>query len=212
MRRPILNHLKRGELVYEPFLGSGTTLAAAELTERVCCGIELDPKYVDVIVQRWQTLSGKPAKLEADGRTLRGDRGGTPEGGGMNRPLPPGDCGNQGAAFWPGIRTWRVIPPPRLSLKVRNRMETIDVRQRNVEVARECLRLIRDIADRGASSWDPNQVGYALQELSQVLFERVGGDDRVFEPVRAEEIPDLARLHEELQFVESASQSMFRPN
>ena len=45
MRRPILNHLKRGELVYEPFLGSGTTLAAAELTERTCCGIELDPKY-----------------------------------------------------------------------------------------------------------------------------------------------------------------------
>jgi DNA modification methylase len=52
MRRPILNHIKRGELVYEPFLGSGTTLAAAELTERVCCGIELDPKYVDVIVMR----------------------------------------------------------------------------------------------------------------------------------------------------------------
>ena len=70
MRRPILNHLKRGELVYEPFLGSGTTLAAAELTERVCCGIELDPKYVDVIVQRWQTLSGKEATLEGDGRTF----------------------------------------------------------------------------------------------------------------------------------------------
>jgi hypothetical protein len=70
MRRPILNHTKRGELVYEPFLGSGTTLAAAELTERVCCGMELDPKYVDVVVQRWQTLSGKEAKLEADGRTF----------------------------------------------------------------------------------------------------------------------------------------------
>src|SRR4051794_19028493 len=70
MRRPILNHLKRGELVYEPFLGSGTTLAAAELTERVCCGMEMDPKYVDVIVQRWQTLSGGKAKLEGDGRTF----------------------------------------------------------------------------------------------------------------------------------------------
>src|ERR1700739_2961248 len=57
MRRPILNHTKLGELVYEPFLGSGTTLAAAELTERVCCGMELDPKYVDVIVQRWQSLA-----------------------------------------------------------------------------------------------------------------------------------------------------------
>jgi Phage Terminase/DNA methylase len=70
MRRPILNHTKRGELVYEPFLGSGTTLAAAELTERVCCGIELDPKYVDVIVARWQALSGKRAKLQGDGRTF----------------------------------------------------------------------------------------------------------------------------------------------
>jgi len=54
MRRPILNHTRRVELVYEPFLGSGTTLASAELTERVCLGIELDPKYVDVIVQRWR--------------------------------------------------------------------------------------------------------------------------------------------------------------
>ena len=72
MRRPILNHLKRGELVYEPFLGSGTTLAAAELTERVCCGIELDPKYADVIVQRWQSLSGKKAKLDGDSRTFDG--------------------------------------------------------------------------------------------------------------------------------------------
>jgi DNA modification methylase len=70
MRGPILNHIKRGELVYEPFLGSGTTLAAAELTERVCCGMELDTKYVDVVVMRWQTLSGKKAKLEADGRTF----------------------------------------------------------------------------------------------------------------------------------------------
>jgi DNA modification methylase len=70
MRRPILNHLKRGELVYEPFLGSGTTLAAAELTERICCGMELDPKYVDVIVQRWQTISGEKATLEGDGRTF----------------------------------------------------------------------------------------------------------------------------------------------
>jgi DNA modification methylase len=70
MRRPILNHTKRGELVYEPFLGSGTTLAAAEMTERVCYGLELDPKYVDVGVQRWQTLSGKQAILDGDGRTF----------------------------------------------------------------------------------------------------------------------------------------------
>jgi DNA modification methylase len=70
MRKPILNHTKRGELVYEPFLGSGTTLAAAELTERVCCAIELDPKYVDVAVQRWQSLAHKQAVLDGDGRTF----------------------------------------------------------------------------------------------------------------------------------------------
>lgn len=70
MRRPILNHLRRGELVYDPFLGSGTTLAAAELNERVCYGMELDPKYADVIVARWQTLTGKTATLDGDGRTF----------------------------------------------------------------------------------------------------------------------------------------------
>jgi DNA modification methylase len=70
MRRPILNHLRRGELVYEPFLGSGTTLAAAELTQRVCFGIELDPKFMDVVVERWQNISGKAAVLDGDGRTF----------------------------------------------------------------------------------------------------------------------------------------------
>jgi DNA modification methylase len=70
MRRPILNHTKPGELVYEPFLGSGTTLAAAEVTKRVCYGLELDPKYADVVVERWQGLSGRKATLEGDGRTF----------------------------------------------------------------------------------------------------------------------------------------------
>jgi DNA modification methylase len=69
MRRPILNHTKPGELVWEPFLGSGTTLAAAELTGRVCYGLELDPKFVDVVIMRWETLTGQTAKLE-DGRTF----------------------------------------------------------------------------------------------------------------------------------------------
>jgi DNA modification methylase len=70
MRLPLLNHTRRGELVYDGFLGSGTTLAAAELTERVCYGIELDPKYVDTVVTRWQNLTGGAAKLEGDGRTF----------------------------------------------------------------------------------------------------------------------------------------------
>jgi len=70
MQRPILNHLKRGELVYDPFLGSGTTLAAAEMTGRVCLGIEIDPQYVDVTVTRWQTLTGRKATLLGDGRSF----------------------------------------------------------------------------------------------------------------------------------------------
>ena len=62
MRRPILNHTKRGELVYEPFLGSGTTLAAAELTEPICCGMELDP------TRRWaRRLSSVPLSLQGGG-------------------------------------------------------------------------------------------------------------------------------------------------
>ena len=70
MRRPILNHIKRGDVVYDPFLGSGTTLMAAELTERICFGIELDPKYCDVIVQRWQQFTGKEAtSMERSGRS-----------------------------------------------------------------------------------------------------------------------------------------------
>ena len=70
MQRPILNHTKRKGLVYDPFLGSGTTLVAAERTGRVCLGIELDAKYVDVAVTRWQTLTGTQATLEGDGRTF----------------------------------------------------------------------------------------------------------------------------------------------
>jgi DNA modification methylase len=57
-------------MVYEPFLGSGTTLAAAELTERVCYGLELDPKYVDVICKRYAELTKQPITLDGDGRTF----------------------------------------------------------------------------------------------------------------------------------------------
>ena len=70
MRRPILNHTGQGELVYDPFLGSGSTLIAAELTGRVCCGTELDPRYCDVIVERWQNLTGRQATLEGHGVTF----------------------------------------------------------------------------------------------------------------------------------------------
>ena len=64
MRRPILNNSSPGQAVYEPFMGSGTTLIAAETTGRVCLGIELNPAYVDVAVERWQRFTGKAAVLD----------------------------------------------------------------------------------------------------------------------------------------------------
>jgi DNA modification methylase len=47
--------------VYDPFIGSGTTLIAAEQLDRACYAIDLSPSYVDVVVERWQALSGKKA-------------------------------------------------------------------------------------------------------------------------------------------------------
>jgi DNA modification methylase len=70
MRKSILNHTEPGGLVYEPFGGSGTTLIASEETGRVCCAIELAPKFVDVIVKRWQAFAGRHATLDGDGRTF----------------------------------------------------------------------------------------------------------------------------------------------
>jgi DNA modification methylase len=70
MRRSIANNSKIGEVVYDPFLGSGTTLIAAEMTSRLCYALEIDPIYVDMIIRRWQKLSGKNAVLDGDGRTF----------------------------------------------------------------------------------------------------------------------------------------------
>lgn len=70
MRRPIVNNSVLGDAVYDPFLGSGTTVIAAETEGRRCFGIELNPAYVDVIVKRWQHFTGKAATLQGDGRSF----------------------------------------------------------------------------------------------------------------------------------------------
>ena len=98
MRRPILNNSSPGQAIYEPFMGSGTTLIAAETTGRTCLGIELNPVYVDVAVARWQNLTGGAAVLEGDGRCfaeISGERPGadpatatTPASGPDSRPKP----------------------------------------------------------------------------------------------------------------------------
>ena len=54
---------KLSGVIYDAFLGSGSTLIAAEKTERKCYGMELDPKYCDVIVKRWEDFTGKKAEL-----------------------------------------------------------------------------------------------------------------------------------------------------
>ena len=70
MRRPILNNSAPGEAVYEPFCGSGSTVIAAETTGRICLAMELDPRYVDVAVRRWQALTGRVAVLAGEDRVF----------------------------------------------------------------------------------------------------------------------------------------------
>lgn len=63
VRDAILDCTKEGEIVLDPFLGSGTTILAAERAGRRGYGIELDPRYVDVAIERWQRMTGKEASL-----------------------------------------------------------------------------------------------------------------------------------------------------
>ena len=59
---PIGNHLAAGEAVYNPFVGSGTTIIAAEELGRRCYAMKIDPKYVQVAIERWQGFTGRPAE------------------------------------------------------------------------------------------------------------------------------------------------------
>jgi DNA modification methylase len=63
----IMDCTARGDIVLDPFLGSGTTVIAAERVGRTCYGMEIEPGYVDTIVRRWQTFTGKDAVLVASG-------------------------------------------------------------------------------------------------------------------------------------------------
>ena len=67
----LLDLTNRGDLVIDPFLGSGSTLIAAEATGRVCRGVELDPLYVDVIIRRYEAATGEPAVLVETGETFQ---------------------------------------------------------------------------------------------------------------------------------------------
>ena len=65
----MLNNTKGSDLVLDSFAGSGTTVIACEKHERCARLMELDPKYCDVIIKRWQDFTGQQATLEATGQT-----------------------------------------------------------------------------------------------------------------------------------------------
>jgi DNA modification methylase len=60
----IMDTSRRGNIVLDPFSGSGSTIIAAERTGRRARAIEIDPEYVDATIRRWQAYAGKPARLE----------------------------------------------------------------------------------------------------------------------------------------------------
>ena len=70
MRRPMLNSSGRGDTVYEPFGGSGSTIIAAETVARRAYAMELSESYCDLIVRRWQGFTGREATHQQTGRTF----------------------------------------------------------------------------------------------------------------------------------------------
>lgn len=66
----ILDCTKRGDIILDPFAGTGTTIIAAERTGRTCFASELDPLYADLSIRRWQALTGETAIHEASGLTF----------------------------------------------------------------------------------------------------------------------------------------------
>ena len=66
----MLNNSNQGDLVYDPFVGSGTTIVAAETIGRRARCIELEPAYVDMSVARWQNFTGRQALLDSTGETF----------------------------------------------------------------------------------------------------------------------------------------------
>jgi DNA modification methylase len=68
----LLDLTDRSDIVIDPFLGSGSALIAVDATGRVCCGVELDPLYVDVIIRRYEAVSGEAAVHVESGETPMG--------------------------------------------------------------------------------------------------------------------------------------------
>jgi DNA methylase len=95
IERALLNSSKAGDLVADLFGGSGSTLIACERRNRKARLMEIDPRYADCIVRRWQEYTGNRAALEGDGRSFEESAGAVEEGC-MNSSLPPGNRGHRG--------------------------------------------------------------------------------------------------------------------
>ena len=63
---PIRNHTVAGDVIYDPFCGSGTAVIAAEKTGRGCCAMDIDPRYVQATVTRWESLTGQHVECVRD--------------------------------------------------------------------------------------------------------------------------------------------------
>ena len=70
MRRPMLNNSAPGEIIYEPFCGSGSAIIAAESCRRICYAVELNPEYVDMAVKRFEEYTGRNAILDGTEHTF----------------------------------------------------------------------------------------------------------------------------------------------
>jgi DNA modification methylase len=70
LKDALLDLINRGDVVLDSFLGSGSTLIAAEGAGRICRGIELDPLYVDVVIRRFEEVTGQSAILEETDETF----------------------------------------------------------------------------------------------------------------------------------------------
>jgi DNA modification methylase len=80
MKRPIENNSQPGDGVYDPFVGSGTTIIAAEMTARRCYAIEIDPGYVDCSIERWQNFTGNQATMDGQSfEQIKAERLGKPK-------------------------------------------------------------------------------------------------------------------------------------
>ena len=67
---PIQNSSEPGDAVYDPFVGSGTTIIAAQIAKRRCFGMDIDPVYCTIAIERWQNFTGRQAILAETGQTF----------------------------------------------------------------------------------------------------------------------------------------------